>query len=557
MIEAVQKRLSLRSRQKIYLIIVFVSLILLFYSAWQVGPVYVEPEAPLGLVSYLSPAYWAGLALVVVTSILAFLDRELKKDAIFIVILIALGLFLLGIRVFVEENALDSDSYYPTSEVFNLLSAGKLDLANAPSIATYYAWPATHFISAWLLEMTGIDLIPIMKYTPLFWIPCFVFISYAIGKRLELAPNHCFLLSFLAVASWLVPFAGFYYPRLPATIFFLLLFMLLVSPRKTAAETVLVILMFGVLVLTHGLTSVAVLPGLVLLAIYRRETRFVLLFIVIFGAWYVYQATTAMEAGINALLAPMRNVMEIAQIERYQEASAVGRYFARYSQLGYVVLYGLFMLGSIVLLLRRKITGERRKQVIAILAWIIGVGLVVFWGHGEGMWRVYIYCLVPMVCIVALLFYSRRLLVPLMCLFVVLSLFANYTTLAGFGQVTTSGLKGAQFFALEVIPQQRYFAHFSAKQALYYNPDLIRIPMTVSKSFIGELEDGDVSPLDEYRYVVFSKVTSDQVRFEWGEDPYLAWPQTEAGQGSDLIYDNGDFQIYENPPVYEYPCEGE
>jgi hypothetical protein len=352
-----------------------------------------------------------------------------------------------------------------------------------------------------------------------------------------------------------VPFAGFYYPRLPATIFFLLLFMLLVSPRKSAAETVLVILMFGVLVLTHGLTSVAVLPGLVLLAIYRRETRFVLLFIVIFGAWYVYQATTAMEAGIEAFLAPLRNVIEIAQIERYQEASAVGRYFARYSQLGYVALYGLFMLGSIVLLLRHKITGERRKQVMAILAWIIGVGLVVFWGHGQAASRVYIYCLVPMVSIVALLFYRRRLLVPLMCLFVVLSLFANYTTLAGFGQVTTSGLKGAQFFALEVEPQERYFAHFNAKLTLYYDPTLIGVPITPSKDFITKLEDGDVSPLDDYRYVVFSKMASDEVRFEWGEDPYLAWPQTEGGRRADLIYDNGDFQIYENPPVYEYPYE--
>lgn len=546
MSEAVQRYLPLHLRQKIYLIIVFVSLILLFYSIWQVKPVYVEPEAPLGLISYLTPGYWLGLALIVVTSIFAFLDRELKKDAIFILILIALGLFLLGIRVFVEENALDGDSYYPVSEVFNLLAAHRLDLVNPPNIATYYSWPAIHFISASLLEVTGVDLIPLMKYTPLYWILCFVLITYAIGKRLGLTPNSCFLLSFLVVSSWLVPFAGFYYPRLPAMILFLLLFMLLLAPRRTVAESVLVMLIFGALLLSHGLTSLAVLPGLIVLSVYRKDYRFVALFFAIFGAWYMYQASGAMEAGVEAFLTPLKNVIEISQIERYQPASATGRYFARYSHLSYVVLYGVLMIGSAILLLRQKITGERRKQVIALFAWIIGVGLLVFWGHGGAAWRVYVYCIVPMVCIVALSFSSRKLLIPLMCLFVALFPMANYSALAGFGQVTTSGLKGAQFFALEVKPGQRYFAHFNAKQTLYHDPNLIRVGIVVSKDFVRELEEGDVSPLDEYRYVVFSKLISDQVRFEWGEDPYLAWPQTEGGRRADLIYNSGYFQIYEN-----------
>lgn len=546
MSEVVQRYLPLQLRQKIYLIIVFVSLILLFYSAGQVKPVYVEPEAPLGLMSYLTLGYWVGLALIVMTSIFAFLDRELKKDAIFILIMIALGLFLLGIRVFVEENALDGDSYYPVSEVFNLLAARHIDIANPPHLATYYSWPVIHFISASLLEVTGIDLIPIMKYTPLYWILCFVLITYGIGKRLGLTPNSCFLLSFLVVSSWLVTASAFYYPRLPATILFLLLFMLLLAPRRTAAESVVVMLIFGALVLSHGLTAVAVLPGLILLSVYRKESRFVALFLVIFGAWYMYQASGAMEAGIRATLTPMTTILQLSQMERYQQASAMGRYFARYSMLSYAALYGVLMIGSAILLLRQKITGERRKLVFALFAWIIGVGLLVFWGHGHAVTRVYIYSVVPMACIVALLFSSRKLLIPLMCLLVALFLMANYSALAGFGQVTTSGLKGAQFFALEVKPQELYFGHFNAKQTLYYDPNLIKVGILVSKDFIRELEKGDVSHLDEYRYVVFSKLMSDQVRFEWGEDPYLAWPQTEGGQRADLIYNNGYFQIYEN-----------
>ncbi len=50
---AMMDRLAPDLRQKIYLILVFTSLIFLFYSAWQVRPVIVEVEAPLGLASYL------------------------------------------------------------------------------------------------------------------------------------------------------------------------------------------------------------------------------------------------------------------------------------------------------------------------------------------------------------------------------------------------------------------------------------------------------------------------------------------------------------------------
>ena len=105
------ERIPPNSRQKLYLILVFASLNLLFLGIWQTGPVIVQPDAPLGLASYLPALYWIGLALIVLVSVLAFLDREVERDAVFITILIALGLFLYGIRVFLYECAQDTDSY--------------------------------------------------------------------------------------------------------------------------------------------------------------------------------------------------------------------------------------------------------------------------------------------------------------------------------------------------------------------------------------------------------------------------------------------------------------
>ena len=76
-----QRRLLLPSRLKLYLIIAFASLIPFFYSVAQIAYVISEPSDLLGLASHFTVAYWIGLALILISSILVFLDKELKKDA--------------------------------------------------------------------------------------------------------------------------------------------------------------------------------------------------------------------------------------------------------------------------------------------------------------------------------------------------------------------------------------------------------------------------------------------------------------------------------------------
>lgn len=541
--------LSIGSRQKIYLILVFVSLILLFYSAWQVKPVIVEAEAPLGLASYLAPSYWIGLALLVVTSTFAFLDRRLKKDAIFITILVALGLFLLGITVFVYENAVDPTAYAPNAWVYNLLATGHLDIADPFGLATYYTWPAMHFISASLIEVTGLDLIPFMKYSPLLWSLYLPFITYGIGKRLELEPNRCFLMSFLTISPWLVTFAGYYYARLPATVMFLLIFMLLLNPRRTSAEAVAVILMFTALVITHGLTSLSVIPGLTLVAIYRRDYGFLALFTVILGAWVMYEASPALEAGIQGFTTLLRNIFEAAWMGGYQGTASTARFVTRYSEVSYIALYAALMIGSIILLVRRRIAGARRREVITLFCWAIGVALLVFWGHGELLFRTYLYSLVPAACIIALSYSGRKLLIPLMWIFVTLSPLANYGAQADWGQVLTTELKGTEFFALEVKPRESYFYGYGEQLIIYNDTNLVTGPLYGFPVVSVSPDEVDLSALDRSRYVLMSKLATERQMFLWLETPYDAWPQTEVGRMADLIYNNGYFQIYVNRVV--------
>ncbi len=71
-----QRNLSAISRPKLYLSLALASLILFFYSVSQIAYVSAEPSDLFGLASHLTPSYWIGLVLLVLGSILAFLDKE-------------------------------------------------------------------------------------------------------------------------------------------------------------------------------------------------------------------------------------------------------------------------------------------------------------------------------------------------------------------------------------------------------------------------------------------------------------------------------------------------
>lgn len=545
MIKAFQKYFPLESRQKVYLTLTFVSLILLFYSVWQIKPVIVEPEDPLGLASHFTPCYWIGLAILVGTSILAFLDRELKKDAIFIVILIAVGLFLFLTPSLVYENARNPDIYRNT-QVYELLASHHIDFEKP--LNSYYLWPALHLISASLLTVSGVG-IGFMRYMPVFCMLLLIFVSHATGKRLGLAPNRCFLLSFLVLSSWL--FMSDYTSYTLGMLLYLVLFMLLIAPRRTVAESVAVIFVFAALVITHGLTSLAVIPGLLLLSIYRKEPRFIALFAVVFGAWFMYQAATAMELGIKQWLAqPLFNIFEISQVERYQVPAAVGRAITRYSQLGYLALYGALVTGGAILLLKRRLTGQVRKQVICLFCWSIGVALLIFSGYGQASYRTYLFILIAAVCITVLSFSSRKLtqalIIAVMCLCITFCLPANYGGDAAFGQVLTSELKGAQFMALKVKPEHPFYCGYNPCLFYYYDTNLMVVSVSSPEYLARWPGEVDLSVLDKLPYVIISKQGTAYLLFSWGEDPYATWPQTEAGRKANLIYNNGYYQIYQD-----------
>jgi hypothetical protein len=538
-------RVVLESRQKIYLILAFVSLTFLFLSIGQIKPVLVSPEDVFGLASHLTPLYWIGLALLLIASVGAFLDHEMKKDGIFIVILIVLSLFLFGVGVFAYANARIPDSYYPSAEVTTILATHHIP-EPGPFQSSYFSWPGMHFISAFIVTVTGTGL-DFVKYTPVFLMCLLILIAYAMGKRLGLSSNRCFLLSFMVLSSWL---GLYYYCGAPlGALLYLIFFMLLLLPKRTSGDYIIILITFGALVMTHGLFTLAALLGLAFISLYRREASVLELAVVIFAAWYIYQASLAIAAIVPDWWAhPMRNIFAATNLESYPGTESMARVVTRYSQLFYLALYAVLVgISAVLMITKRRIPDARRKLVMVSFLWAIGAALLIVVGYQQVFGRVYAFTLVPAVCIVVLSLADRKIMKPVMvaliCVLPLVSLLATYGGEAAFSQVRTTELKGAEFFAERVNPQTLYFYQFNTFLIDHYNPALLSVPAKSSALLQSKV---DFSVMSGLKYVVLSWQGSDSLVYAWGEDPYTGWLETEAGKSAALLYTNGYFQVYEN-----------
>ena len=265
----------------------------------------------------------------------------------------------------------------------------------------------------------------------------------------------------------------------------------------------------------------------------------------------MYQVPSAIEPGITGwLLSPFEGIFRAFNPTTSGLPVITARQVARYSMVSLGVLYSGFMMGSLILLLRQRITGQRRKQVIFLFAWMAGAALVVLSGIVESVWRTFIFLLVPMTSIIALSFASRRLtaaLVVAMVLSSVLSIGASYAGEAAWGLVLTSELKGTQFIADKAVPGAQVYFDGPMQFIFYADPNTARTMGFRYTEFSQKSpSEIDFSWLDTSHYVIVSTDSTATILAGWGADPSADWVQTEGGRRADLIYNNGYFQIYEN-----------
>jgi len=138
-------------------------------------------------------------------------------------------------------------------------------------------------VPANLLSISGIDYHSLMKYMTIFWILCCAIIPFAIGKRLGLSQNTSFLISFISISAfWVIQ--NYYSPQMLGYIIYLLIFMLVITFKSRMAEYISITLLFGALVLTHGLTTIAVMLAILALALLQKNEA---VYLVVFGYFYI------------------------------------------------------------------------------------------------------------------------------------------------------------------------------------------------------------------------------------------------------------------------------
>ena len=564
MTNSIEKRsfwsVSQEARIKTYLILACLSITLFVYSVWTIRPVIVEPTDLLGLASRLPASYWLGLTFLLLCSVLVFLDRVMRKEWVFIFILCVLGLYTIGAGVFAFENPILGTAYQPSGIVRTLLENHHLYALKDYNVVAYYNWPAIHFLSASALTVSGTDMsLDFIRYAPLIWGLGFVLITYGIGRRANLNPNQCFLISFLGFSS-LSAVEVVYNPQNIAIILYLCLFMILATPHwySTTGDRVCAILLFSALVLTHGLTTLGVLAPIVVLCVYRRRFKLLiiimLLVVAVFSAWYIYVGRAVFEANVAKLIAKaLDNIRWLMNPETYTAPGATpDRDLTRYLQLSYLGLYALFVGISFIFLKLGKIKVPHKEWVQNCFCWLVGLAFLTFVGYQiEGPYRLYFMGIVPAVSIIALSF-SPQLkrpkiaLIFLMVVFLALSLPTRYGTVANFGQIPSTHLKGNQFISRDIGRGVSLFTH-GPNLVSFYNPDAINAGGLTQRWGFPDLKEVDLSRLDKQKYVLLSEQGRRNLLWSYGWDHFYDWPETEGGRRANLMYNNGGFQIYANP----------
>lgn len=551
---------------KIYIFFAVISVIFLFYSIWEIKPVVINVDDFLGLLSHLTLAYWIGYVLVVLFSIRLYLDQKIKHDSIYLIYLIVIGLFLFGVPIFAEDNARFPWSYYPAGEVKTVLETKYVNFSSNSPLMTYHSWPAMHLISASILYITDIKIENLLKYMPLFWAISIILITFSIGKRLRLLSSQSFMASFLILVSF---WTGLYYYGPPSLsyLLYLLLFMFIVvsskfNPNNAAHKhesidfikdkiinTILISVTFIALVITHVLTPIAVISSFIfsspfIQAFRKKRTKFIILFLILFIAWYIYLVPVMFETGIKEFIrqATQLDILSFAKTEKYSPGTFLTRWIVHYSRLFFLGIYAMAMTVAYVFYKTGRTKRENIDMTKICFFWLVGLlALFAFsYGRNEIDDRIFLYSLVPMVYIITFTF-DRKILAIMAILLIIFHMPAHYGT-ESFDSIRTTELSGAKFFATKAVFDNRetYFSMWDTFVD-YYDPGKIKVLWNT----LPVTDKPDPSVIGNSTYILNSNGSNYFLTYSFGFDPLEEWMRLNQGKLS-LFYDNGYYQIYKN-----------
>lgn len=538
---------------KFYMIVANISMVLLFYSFWQIKPVIVGIDDFLGLTSHLTIYYWIGLILIIICSILIYLHGPDKKDYIYILLLIYFSLFLFGIPIFTEDNAWNPFSYYPAGEVKNVISTGHIDTMSRWPLMSYRSWPGIHMISAFVLTIANIQFENLIKYMPIFWLLCMIFIIFCVGKRFNVPSEDSFAAVFIFLASFWLP-QYYYSGQSLAIIAFSSLFLLTIP--KGNASRIPSVLLYSFLTITHFLTSVIYLiHSYIQLKLKNYDKELVILFSIIFIGWLIYLTPRMFEYGIRSFIDQVTTTdfFYWKSTQKFVPVTSIRTTIANF-RLSYLLIYGVFIFLVCIFYFTDKIEKDAKNKIKIIFPWLIGMVPFIFVRYGDEVFeRVYMLSLIPAIYMILIGISNKKIVLILMILVVILHIPSHYGDDINW-QSSTIELKGSEFFALKY-PSDMVLARGIRMNDAYYggvnsyirysNPVMIQIP---SRGFDWSkmpknIDMSVMSVLRNTSYIMDNKRTKDFLTYYYGIDPIQDWIRLNE-KNLILLYDNGYFKTY-------------
>jgi hypothetical protein len=535
---------------RIYLFLVFFGISLVFYSWLIAYPIYTNPNDVFGLGSHLPFIYWIGLGLLLICILLMFNEKKYKSNNLYLLVLLSVVISLFGVTVFALENPDSLVSYYPAAEVKTVLNQGHINADLSYPAGTYRLWPGIHFISASLILITGIDLLEIIRNTPILLVSIWGFLGYSIGQNINLRPRKCFCIAFLLILSCWVAWAH-YLPQGIAFTFYLTIFGLVLIIRKNQKAVLLLVITSLALIITHALTSVMLVCAIVPVTLYRKNIGIAFIVVTMVLLWMVFYASPAFEQGVQSILTlPFFDLISTGQRVLSVTQRIIPRLISGLATLGYVAFFTMAIITSLLSIIGSKLYRVDKQMVTTCLLWIFGLILILPLEYGgELIWRIFWLATIPGSVIIAICLKYKQALIALFVFLLILHIPTHWARYSGGEAVYTSEICGIQFFAIKAKPRppNSYFYARNNSLVNYFDPTLIT---TQWLDYQQTNWQAGLDNINKSTYIIMSQQTSSEMIFSFGQDPLSKWQDTEIGEQSNLIYNNGNFSLYKrNDPI--------
>jgi hypothetical protein len=371
-------------------------------------------SAQFGILQMLPPTYWLGMGLIGFATVLSLRERSEVLTVMTGVLFLAA---LAGTPSLFEPNPRYWDSYVHLSDAQSIQSTGHLTAAN---LAQYSAnWPGSFLLDSIVMDVGGIPAMTLLRIYPFLsggitFLAIFVFLRSTFPR--PVAGPSAILTSLFAV--W----AQFHLSPQSLGFVLMLLVLSVIWRRETRWRLMSVILFVG-LVTSHPTSTLLLLSVLIVFSFaslfgmrkspeVRRDARFARRVTATYGlawfAWLYFRATASSQAAETAIVFRIGRLLSLPESTlNIATARAVENLFtyAPLLRLGSLAIYGLLGFVSLLVLVRQQASRPLARFLFAGLigpAIIGGADIVGFGGQFYDRSLLFFSTLAPALCLTGL-----------------------------------------------------------------------------------------------------------------------------------------------------------